>query len=248
MSARTTGDEAAAAALLLAATALAPLSRLRPLRPAASRRGVPREGGGGEGRGARPAPQCSRGAPAEAPTQDAEAGADLPADPGEREPRGPGGAVSRELPFVKMHGAGNDFVVLDGLRGELPPLERLARLDRRPPLRRRLRPAPRRAPLARGRLPHGDLQRRRLPGGDVRQRPPRLLQVPARPRAHERRRGARRDARRHPGAPRRAGRTACASRWAARCSRPPRSRRGSGAATGRCSTSPLEVDGRARRR
>jgi diaminopimelate epimerase len=35
--------------------------------------------------------------------------------------------VSRELPFVKMHGAGNDFVVLDGLRSELPPLEPLAR-------------------------------------------------------------------------------------------------------------------------
>jgi diaminopimelate epimerase len=33
----------------------------------------------------------------------------------------------RELPFVKMHGAGNDFVVLDGLRSELPPLEPLAR-------------------------------------------------------------------------------------------------------------------------
>jgi diaminopimelate epimerase len=33
----------------------------------------------------------------------------------------------RELPFVKMHGAGNDFVVLDGLRHELPPLEALAR-------------------------------------------------------------------------------------------------------------------------
>jgi diaminopimelate epimerase len=31
------------------------------------------------------------------------------------------------LPFTKMHGAGNDFVVLDGLRTELPPLERLAR-------------------------------------------------------------------------------------------------------------------------
>ena len=30
------------------------------------------------------------------------------------------------LPFVKMHGAGNDFVVLDGLRGELPPLEPIA--------------------------------------------------------------------------------------------------------------------------
>ncbi len=29
-------------------------------------------------------------------------------------------------PFVKMHGAGNDFVVLDGLRAELPPLEPLA--------------------------------------------------------------------------------------------------------------------------
>lgn len=31
------------------------------------------------------------------------------------------------LPFVKMHGAGNDFVVLDGLRHALPPLEPLAR-------------------------------------------------------------------------------------------------------------------------
>jgi diaminopimelate epimerase len=35
--------------------------------------------------------------------------------------------VRRELPFVKMHGAGNDFVVLDGIRCELPPLEPLAR-------------------------------------------------------------------------------------------------------------------------
>ena len=34
--------------------------------------------------------------------------------------------MSRELPFTKMHGAGNDFVVLDGLRDELPPLEPLA--------------------------------------------------------------------------------------------------------------------------
>lgn len=32
----------------------------------------------------------------------------------------------RWLEFTKMHGAGNDFVVLDGLAGELPPLERLA--------------------------------------------------------------------------------------------------------------------------
>ena len=30
------------------------------------------------------------------------------------------------LPFTKMHGAGNDFVVLDGLRDTLPPLEPLA--------------------------------------------------------------------------------------------------------------------------
>jgi len=30
------------------------------------------------------------------------------------------------LPFTKMHGAGNDFVVLDGIRDELPPLEPLA--------------------------------------------------------------------------------------------------------------------------
>jgi diaminopimelate epimerase len=33
----------------------------------------------------------------------------------------------RRLPFTKMHGAGNDFVVLDGLREALPPLEPLAR-------------------------------------------------------------------------------------------------------------------------
>jgi len=32
----------------------------------------------------------------------------------------------RWLEFTKMHGAGNDFVVLDGLRHEIPPLERLA--------------------------------------------------------------------------------------------------------------------------
>ncbi len=30
------------------------------------------------------------------------------------------------LPFTKMHGAGNDFVVLDGLRDELPPIAELA--------------------------------------------------------------------------------------------------------------------------
>ncbi len=40
---------------------------------------------------------------------------------------------SRELAFTKMHGAGNDFVVLDGIREPLPALEPLARrlLDRR---------------------------------------------------------------------------------------------------------------------
>jgi diaminopimelate epimerase len=32
----------------------------------------------------------------------------------------------RELPFTKMHGAGNDFVVLDGIRDALPPIEPLA--------------------------------------------------------------------------------------------------------------------------
>ncbi len=36
--------------------------------------------------------------------------------------------MSRSLEFTKMHGAGNDFVVLDGLDGELPPIEPLARL------------------------------------------------------------------------------------------------------------------------
>ncbi len=34
--------------------------------------------------------------------------------------------MSRRLPFTKMHGAGNDFVVLDGLQSELPPVEPLA--------------------------------------------------------------------------------------------------------------------------
>ncbi len=33
----------------------------------------------------------------------------------------------KALPFTKMHGAGNDFVVLDGLRDELPRIEPLAR-------------------------------------------------------------------------------------------------------------------------
>jgi diaminopimelate epimerase len=35
--------------------------------------------------------------------------------------------MSRTLPFTKMHGAGNDFVVFDGIREALPPLEPLAR-------------------------------------------------------------------------------------------------------------------------
>jgi diaminopimelate epimerase len=41
--------------------------------------------------------------------------------------------MSRILEFTKMHGAGNDFVVLDGLSEALPNLEPLARhlLDRR---------------------------------------------------------------------------------------------------------------------
>jgi diaminopimelate epimerase len=34
--------------------------------------------------------------------------------------------VKTELAFTKMHGAGNDFVVLDGLRDALPPIEPLA--------------------------------------------------------------------------------------------------------------------------
>jgi diaminopimelate epimerase len=34
--------------------------------------------------------------------------------------------MSRELPFTKMHGAGNDFVVLDGLRDALPPIASIA--------------------------------------------------------------------------------------------------------------------------
>ena len=35
--------------------------------------------------------------------------------------------MSRMLAFTKMHGAGNDFVVLDGIQGGLPALEPLAR-------------------------------------------------------------------------------------------------------------------------
>jgi len=35
--------------------------------------------------------------------------------------------MTRHLAFTKMHGAGNDFVVLDGLEQELPALEALAR-------------------------------------------------------------------------------------------------------------------------
>jgi diaminopimelate epimerase len=34
--------------------------------------------------------------------------------------------MSQIIPFTKMHGAGNDFVVLDGIREELPPLDALA--------------------------------------------------------------------------------------------------------------------------
>jgi diaminopimelate epimerase len=34
--------------------------------------------------------------------------------------------MSRELHFTKMHGAGNDFVVLDGVRDALPPIAPLA--------------------------------------------------------------------------------------------------------------------------
>ena len=35
--------------------------------------------------------------------------------------------MSRTIPFTKMHGAGNDFVVLDGVSGPLPPVDRIAR-------------------------------------------------------------------------------------------------------------------------
>jgi diaminopimelate epimerase len=36
--------------------------------------------------------------------------------------------MTRLLDFTKMHGAGNDFVVLDGVTQELPALEPLARM------------------------------------------------------------------------------------------------------------------------
>ena len=90
-----------------------------------------------------------------------------------------------------MHGAGNDFVVLDGIRDALPPLEPLARrlgdrhfgigFDQLLVVR----------PVARRGLPHGDLQRGRLAGGDVRERDPLLLQVPARRGPHRKRRSSR---------------------------------------------------------
>ena len=35
--------------------------------------------------------------------------------------------MSRTIPFTKMHGAGNDFVVLDGVSAPLPPIDRIAR-------------------------------------------------------------------------------------------------------------------------
>ncbi len=35
--------------------------------------------------------------------------------------------MTQILDFTKMHGAGNDFVVLDGIANQLPPLERLAK-------------------------------------------------------------------------------------------------------------------------
>jgi diaminopimelate epimerase len=35
--------------------------------------------------------------------------------------------MSATIPFTKMHGAGNDFIVLDGISAPLPPLEPIAR-------------------------------------------------------------------------------------------------------------------------
>ena len=46
------------------------------------------------------------------------------------------------LRFTKMHGAGNDFVVLDATRAPLALTPRAAAAPRRPPLRRRRRPDP----------------------------------------------------------------------------------------------------------
>ena len=81
--------------------------------------------------------------------------------------------MSRTLTFTKMHGAGNDFVVLDGAaRRRCHRSSRWQPLPLRPPLRDRRRSGPGGAPVPAGGLPHGDLQRRRLPGGDVRQRDP----------------------------------------------------------------------------
>ncbi len=35
--------------------------------------------------------------------------------------------MSATIPFTKMHGAGNDFIVLDGISAQLPPLEPIAK-------------------------------------------------------------------------------------------------------------------------
>ena len=35
--------------------------------------------------------------------------------------------MSRSVSFTKMHGAGNDFIVLDGVSSALPPIDRIAK-------------------------------------------------------------------------------------------------------------------------
>jgi 4-hydroxy-tetrahydrodipicolinate synthase len=66
-----------------------------------------------------------------------------------------------ELRFTKMHGAGNDFVVLDG-RARRAAADRIGRGTAvRPPSRHWRRSAAGRAAEHERRLPHGDLERRR---------------------------------------------------------------------------------------
>ena len=140
--------------------------------------------------------------------------------------------MSRELPFTKMHGAGNDFVVLDGLRDALPPLEPLAARLVRPPPRDRRRPAARGAARRRARTSawrSGTRTARRwrcARTGSARSTS--TCATPATPTA------TRSASRRSRASCARAGRapTASPSTWAARSSRPrrsrPRSARGDG--------------------
>ena len=150
--------------------------------------------------------------------------------------------MSRELRFTKMHGAGNDFVVLDGLRDALPPIAPLAaRLcDRHLGIGadQLLVVRPSRAPTSAWRSGTPTARRSRCA-----RTASALLQVPARRAATRARRDRRRDALRRGAAALGRRRTASPSTWAARSWRPRRSRRRSAAGDGPVLDVPLEVAG-----